>query len=136
MFKAWKTAAEPDMKKYLNMKRAFSTITNIMVTRPFYQLIAISEKEKVKEDKAYYFYKQKQSEFLDKVFIEWRKVQSEQKFEHIKIKHIHTHFKALGTDTIDSGFNGTESQLTFVENNLNLNLPNFKLPVKLQIQTT
>ena len=136
MFTAWKVAAEPDMKKYLKMKRAFNTITNIMVTRPFYQLISISEKEKVKEDKAYYFYKHKQTEFLDRIFIKWRKVLSEQKFEHIKIKHIHSHFKALENNTVETGLNGTESQLTFVENNSNFMVPNFKLPVKLQIQTT
>ena len=135
MFKAWKVAAEPDMKKYLKMKRALNVITNIMITKPFYQLISISEKEKVKEDKAYYFLKQKQFDYLSKVYTKWRKVIAEQKFESIKIKHINQHFKTL-SNTNDPNLHEKESEITFDENKIKKIAPDFKLPAKLQIQTT
>lgn len=134
-FNAWKVLAAQDMKKYLRLKRGINKITTVMVAAPYYQMIAISEKEKVKETRVFYLLKSKKAQFTGRLFKAWREVVSETKIENLKISHINSHFKA---NTARSG--GTDddqdSELTFELFKQKQDIPKFKLPVKTQIQIT
>ena len=133
MFTSWKKAAEPDMKKYLTLKSGLRKITNVMITEPFYQIIAISEREKVNENKVFYLLKFKKSQYTLKVLKAWKEAVEEAKLENLKIMHINSHFKA-STGKLGGSVNDQDSELTFELFKNNTSHPIFKLPSKLQIQ--
>lgn len=132
-FIAWRVLAAKDMKKYLRLKRGINKITNVMVAAPYYQMIAISEKEKVKEARVFYLLKSKKAQLTVKLFKAWREVVSETKIENLKISHINSHFKASTARSRETD-DDQDSELTFELFKQKETIPVFKLPVKTQIQ--
>jgi hypothetical protein len=134
IFSNWKNIATPNMKKFIDFKRACRKISNVMVSKPYYLMIAISEKEKVREDRVYYIMRTKKSQFIVKIIQAWRKVITEDKIENQKIEIINSHFKANSITQEIS--NENDSELTFELSKNNQKHPIFKYPNKLEVQIT
>jgi len=110
-------------------------ITTVMVNRPFYHIIAISEKEKIKEDKAYYFEKIAKRKHISNILKEWRNVILERKEEDQRIYEINNHF-LQSPDIIKTNMNNSEAEVTFeLENSINES-PEYKYSVKTEVQIT
>jgi hypothetical protein len=133
MFSEWKEAASERMPLYLALKRGINKITNVMVSDSYFQLIAINEKEKAKEDKVFYLLKRKKYDFSIKVIRAWKNAIIETKVENQKIDFINNHFKAISSreSTIEEDQN---SELTFEIFKNTQKHPTFKLPSKILIQ--
>ena len=123
-----------NLKTYLKIKQGLNIITNTMISQPYFELIAISEKEKVKENKAYYFFMKKQQIFTAKLFKSWKECVKELKVENQKVLDI-SHFFKSKTGTFNSLYNETDFELTDELFKQKPAEPKFKLPVKLQVQT-
>jgi hypothetical protein len=134
MFISWKESATPSMKKCVDFKRACRKINSVMVSAPYYMMIAISEKEKVKEDKVYYMMKIKKAQFIVKVIQAWKETITESKIENKKIQIINSHFKAnsRNTEVLDD----IDSEITFELFKDHQKHPIFKYPNKLEVQIT
>ena len=135
IFYQWKNIAAPDMKKYINMKRAIRKITTVMTSKPFYQIISISEKEKVKEDKAFYHNKISKSRFIGKILQEWKNVIVEEKIEGRKIGQIITHFNMSSQKFIRNP-EDPDTELTFEIYSSTQEYPEFKVSPKTEVQIT
>ena len=136
-FTAWRKISILNLKTYLRIKQGLNIITNTMISQPYFELIAISEKEKVKENKAYYFLFKKQQKFTVKLFKGWKDCIQELKIENQKVLDISHYFKSK-TATFKSLYNETDFGYTDELSNMlneNNDEPKFKLPVKLQVQT-
>lgn len=134
IFSQWKGIVQPNMKKYLTLKTGLRKITTVMLTQPFYHLLAISEKEKIKEKQAYFFNKEKQYQMVFICFKEWRETIKELKADKMKIKHISHYFNAKfeRSQPVYSEIESEDAREMLKTGEL---LPTFKLPVKIIIQT-
>jgi hypothetical protein len=134
-FKVWKGLTEPHMKTYLKIKKGINIITNTMLSKPYFELISISEKEKVKEKRAFFIYKRKKQEFMKKIIQSWRFTIEELKFENQKIKHISHHFKNKTESSQFSRYDLDSSESSEIISK-DHSKPVFKVPTKILIQTT